>query len=100
MILSLKELNKKFHGDRLRSRYEGGVPTSIKGRVDLITYALWSTTSAPTKTFIKNYDVAASQFDNLLVELKKSDDEIKLIESKLEKYGAPFTPGRFPTWRK
>ncbi len=97
---NLSELTKKFYGDGLRRRYEGGTPTSIKGRVDLITYSLWVTTAAPTKTFIKNYDIAASQFDELLLELKSSDDEIKLIEHKLEKYGSPYTPGRFPVWKK
>jgi len=97
---NLKVLNTKFYGDKLRSRYEGGTPTSIKDRIDLITYALWSTTSAPTTTFIKSYDVAASEFDQLLVDLQSSDDEIKTIEAELEKLGAPYTPGRFPNWRK
>jgi photosystem II stability/assembly factor-like uncharacterized protein len=96
----LDDLNIKFHGDPLRSRYEGGTPTSIKDRIDLITYALWSTTSSPTTTFFRSYDAAANQFDELLVELKSVDSNIKIIEDTLEKLGAPYTPGRFPNWRK
>lgn len=96
----LRELNRKLNGDQLRARYEGGTPTSVKGRVDLITGALWSTTAAPTNTFIKSYDAAASKFDEILNDLKSIDNSIKIVESELEKSGAPYTPGRIPEWRK
>jgi hypothetical protein len=89
-----------LNGDRLRSRYEGASPSSIKDRVDLITGALWNTTAAPTTTFTKSYDEAANKFENVLVFLKSIDDEIKQVELILEKHGAPYTPGRFPEWRR
>jgi len=98
--LNLKELNRQLNGDRLRSRYEGASPSSIKDRVDLITGALWNTTAAPTTTFTKSYDDAANKFNNVLVFLKTIDDEVKQIEVILEEHGAPYTPGRFPEWRK
>ncbi len=96
----LGDFNRKLNGDPLRARYEGGSPTSVKDRIDLVTGALWTTTSAPTDTYIKSYDAAASQFDGLLADLKSIDSEVKSLESTLEKYGAPYTPGRFPEWRK
>jgi hypothetical protein len=98
--LKIKELNKKLNGDNLRRRYEGAVPTSIKDRVNLITGALWSTTAAPTNTFVKSYDDAAGKFEEILVSLKSINDDIKKVENALEKSGAPYTPGRFPEWRK
>ncbi len=98
--LNLKELNRQLNGDGLRRRYEGASPSSIKDRVDLITGALWNTTAAPTTTFTKSYDDAANKFDEVLVFLKSLDDEIKQIEQILEEHGAPYTPGRFPEWRK
>ena len=61
---------------------------------------MWSTTAAPTNTFIKSYDVAASKFDEILSDLKSIETSIKQIESELEKSGAPYTPGRFPEWKK
>jgi photosystem II stability/assembly factor-like uncharacterized protein len=96
----LEELNIKLNGDQLRRRYEGGVPTSVKERVELITSSLWITTAAPTNTFIHSYANAAEKFDELIVFLKSADEEIKQVESILEKYGAPYTPGRFPDWKK
>ncbi len=98
--LNLNELNRQLNGDRLRGRYEGASPSSIKDRVDLITAALWNTTAAPTTTFTKSYDDAANKFGDVLVFLKSIDHEIKQIERILEEYGAPYTPGRFPEWEK
>ena len=96
----LRELNRNLNGDQLRARYEGGAPSSVKGRVDLITGALWSTTSAPTNTFIKSYDEAAIKFNEILNDLKSIDYNIKQVENELEKSGAPYTPGRLPEWKK
>jgi len=92
--LNLEDLNQKLNGDQLRGKYEGGVPTSIKQRVEIITSGLWSTTSVPTETFIQNYEAARSKVNEVSVSLKSIGDEIKQIELILEKYGAPYTPGR------
>ena len=96
----LKNLNEELNGDNLRTRYEGARPTSVKERIDLIMYALWNTTAAPTNTFNKSYEDAASKFDEILNSLKLIDNDIKLVETTLEKNGAPYTPGRLPEWRK
>ncbi len=96
----LKDFNIKLNGDPLKARYEGASPTSVKDRVDLITSALWSTTAAPTTTFKKSYDAAANVFDQLLASLKSIDEKAKQIEKEFEKFGAPYTPGRFPEWKK
>ncbi len=96
----LKDMNEELNGDNLRTRYEGARPTSVKERVDLIMYALWNTTAAPTNTFTKSYEDAASKFDEILNSLKLIDNNIKLVETTLEKNGAPYTPGRLPDWRK
>ena len=98
--LDLKELNRKINGDQLRARYEGGSPTSVKGRVELITGALWSTTAAPTTTFLKSYNAAADKYDEIIASIKSIDENIKHVETTLEKYNAPYTPGRLPEWKK
>jgi hypothetical protein len=97
---SLKEFNRNLNGDDLRSRYEGNAPTSVKGRIELISGSLWITTAAPTETFIKSYDAAAAQTETLLASLKNIDARVRNIEDLLEQSGAPYTPGRFPVWRK
>jgi len=92
--------NIKMNGDASLSKREFEIPPSINGRIGTIEYTLWTSTSAPTQTAINSFDIAAKQFDILLPELKSIDEEIKIVESTLEKNGAPYTPGRFPEWRK
>jgi photosystem II stability/assembly factor-like uncharacterized protein len=103
-VLSIKQqldaFNRSLNGDPLIARYEGGSPTSVKDRVGLITYALWTTTATPTTTLKQSYNVAADQFGGLLDQLKVIDNNLKTLESKLEKFKAPYTPGRFPEWKK
>jgi peptidoglycan hydrolase CwlO-like protein len=98
--LALNEFNRNLNGDGLKSYYEGGVPSGVKDRIDFIIYSLWSTTSAPTNTMTKSYEAAANKYDDLSSELKKIDGEVASIEKTLEKSGAPYTPGRFPEWKK
>ncbi|MBU2492076.1 MAG: glycosyl hydrolase [Bacteroidetes bacterium] len=94
--LKLKDLNRKFNGDNLKANYEGASPTSVKERVDLITYSLWNTTAAPTTTFIKSYEDAAGKFGEILNSLTEVAAEIEQIEIMLKDSGASYTPGRFP----
>jgi chromosome segregation ATPase len=96
----LRELNRALNGDQLRTRYEGATPTSVKQRVELITGALWSTTAAPTNTFITSYEIAAGKFDEISASLQSIDLSVQQVEDVLEQYGAPYTPGRFPEWKK
>jgi photosystem II stability/assembly factor-like uncharacterized protein len=92
---NLDDLNVKINGDQLRAKYEGGTPTSLKERIDIITGALWSTTSAPILSFRQNYDAALKGFNELSGTLKLIEAQVKDIESLLDKYNAPYTPGRF-----
>lgn len=92
--LNLEDINRKLNGDPLRGKYEGAIPTSIKQRIEIITSGLWSTTLAPTETFVQNFEAAKNKFNELSVSLKSLSAEISQIESILDKYHAPYTPGR------
>lgn len=96
----LAELDRHLNGDGLKRRYEGATPTSVKQRVDLITAALWSTTAAPTTTFIKSYEAAAAEIEGILTQLMAFGEKVNALEAQLEAAGAPSTPGRLPSWKK
>lgn len=96
----LKEVNKKLNGDPLLSRYEGADRTSLKNKIDLITSALWTTTSGQTATFERAYTEASGGFEQILSTLKEINGKISTLEKSLEDAGAPYTPGRFPVWKK
>ena len=95
----LREVHQAINGDPYLSRYEGASRTSLRNKVDLITGALWSTTSGQTATFERAYAEAADGFELLLASLAEADEMIFQLENALEKAGAPYTPGRFPEWK-
>lgn len=96
----LKKVNELINGDGLLARYEGASRKSLKGKIDLITYNLWSTTSLQTSTYQRAYDEAIADFDPVITELKKAENMIKDLEDSLKKAGAPYIPGAFPEWDK
>jgi len=96
----LDEINKALNGDGLRGRYEAAVPISLKSRIDLIAWALWSTSSAPTETFKSSFNIAAEGFEAILNSLRAVTNDIEQVEKVLEKFKAPYTPGRLPDWKK
>ncbi|MEW6745995.1 MAG: glycosyl hydrolase [Planctomycetota bacterium] len=97
----LADLNVALNGDStVSSRNEPTVP-GIVGRVQAIVSGHWSSTSAPTATHARNYEIAAAEFEQALGKLRVVvEQEIVALEAKLEAAGAPWTPGRVPTWRR
>lgn len=95
----LREINEELNGDPLLSTYEGQARMSLKDRTDLITAALWATTSGPTGTYERAYREAHEDFGTSLEDLKETDALVHGLEEQLEKAGAPYTPGRIPVWK-
>lgn len=95
----LELINRKINGDALRSKYESVGPTSLRGRIDDIAGGLWSTTVAPTATWVKSYEVVTVVFNHILNDLKAASEDATKLENILEQYNAPFTPGRIPVWK-
>ncbi|MFI5406102.1 MAG: hypothetical protein ACHQ1D_06265, partial [Nitrososphaerales archaeon] len=62
---------------------------------------LWQSSSAPTQTQINNLRVASEEFALLLTQLQTLlEVDLPNLESEMERYGAPWTPGRVPGWNK
>jgi len=95
----LNQLLVKLRGDRTRTKRDEPAPPSINERVGQVRGNQWQTTSAPTQTQRDAYRHAGTEFGEVLAELRSlmAQDLIQL-EDKLEAAGAPWTPGRIPTW--
>jgi len=75
--------------------------TGTLGRVEAIVATQWTTTVAPTGTSREAYANAAEAFEKQLTSLKTLvDTDLRSLEDAMEKAGAPWTPGRVPTWTK
>ncbi len=94
----LNGLLTRLNGDRTKNRRNEPAPPSITSRVENVVYSQWTTTSAPTQTEQDAYRIAGAEFSEVLVELRKLNTELVVLEDKLESAGAPWTPGRIPEW--
>ena len=98
---ALDDLLIGLRGDRvLEARYEA-TPMTTTDRIRAIVGAQWSATVAPTGTSRKAYSDAADAFEKQLATLRTLvDTDLRALEASMEKAGAPWTPGRVPTWVK
>jgi photosystem II stability/assembly factor-like uncharacterized protein len=98
--LRLMDLQEALTGDRtLPRRNEPGMP-GIQSRVQQIVRGHWGTTSAPTATHRRNYEIASSQFSEIVDDLRQLIEvDLVAFEGQLEAAGVPWTPGRgVPRW--
>ncbi len=108
LLKQTEALQQKLHdllialrGDPTMERRNEPQPPAISGRVSEIVSDLWYATSAPTQTQLDAYDYAADAFSALLRDLRTLiEQELKQLESQAESAGAPWTPGRLPSWTK
>jgi hypothetical protein len=96
----LKDLEVPLTGDKVVAKYQEPVDPSIVDQVQRIVYSLWASTSAPTGTQQRAYDVAAQAFAPVLEKLKAlTEVELPDLGRKAEAAGAPWSSGRVPAWR-
>jgi photosystem II stability/assembly factor-like uncharacterized protein len=100
--IRLMDLREKITGDPTKRRRQEPSMGGFMGRVDQIIGGHWSSTSAPTQTSRKNYDIAAEEFGEILDDLRRLvETDLVELEQKLEEAGAPWTPGRgVPRWKR
>jgi photosystem II stability/assembly factor-like uncharacterized protein len=90
-------IQTKLNGDRTLGRLEEPVPPSINERMGIAVD--WFVTSAPTQTQREAYKYAGEEFKTVLADIRGLvEKDVKQLEEKLEQAGAPWTPGRIPTW--
>jgi hypothetical protein len=93
-------LQHLYKDETISSRNEPAYPT-IYNRLNEIAWGMWKTTSAPTQTQRDSYKAASEEFEPLLADIKRLlEVDLKNLEAEMERYGAPWTPGRVPGWNK
>jgi photosystem II stability/assembly factor-like uncharacterized protein len=100
--LRLTDLREALTGDpTMRRRMEPAMP-GIVSRINQIVRGFWGTTSAPTTTHRRNYEIASTEYAGLVEQLRQLiEADLPALEAELEAAGAPWTPGRgIPDWRR
>ncbi len=97
---TLRAVQELLSGDDTKARHSEPTPPSLLERLGNITGGLWfSTLEDATNTQKRQYDVVASQFGAILARLRQFINvDLKHLEDAAEAAGAPWTPGRLPTW--
>jgi photosystem II stability/assembly factor-like uncharacterized protein len=97
----LHDAQVEIAGDSTITRRAELAPPSILGRLRRVVWTWWSSTSEPTGTHRRSYDIAAAEFGETLSRLRTLvETELSPIERELEAAGAPWTPGRpLPDWK-
>jgi hypothetical protein len=88
-----------MRGDPTLQKRQEPEPPSIRTRVENIVSRQWHVTSAPTRTHEQAYQFAGKAFAQVLAELHVLiEQDLGALEDRMEAAGAPWTPGRLPTW--
>jgi hypothetical protein len=102
MQLRLLDLQEKFSGDPTRSsRNEDAMP-GISGRLSNAMFGAMGSTTGPTGTHRKQFEVAGAEYEQTAAELRTLiETELPALLEKLDAAGAPWTPGRkLPEWKR
>ena len=100
--LRLMDLREQLSGDPTKPRRSEPAPPGIISRIQTIVSGHWSSTSGPTVTHRRNYEIAAAEFEEILGDLRTLvETDLPALEAQLEAAGAPWTPGRgIPQWER
>ncbi len=98
--LRLRDVQEKLTGNTVVARYNEPELPGVIDRIQAVVEGHWQTTSGPTATHRKGYELAAAEFAPVLGELTKLvEQDLAALERDAEAAGAPWTPGRVPRWR-
>jgi len=97
----LRDLQVALNGDSVVAERNEPTPPAIVDRVQGIVAGSWATTSAPTETHKRAYEIAADEFGAALATLRGIlETDLPRLQQDAELAGAPWTPGRVPQWVK
>ena len=99
--LRLIDLQQVFTGDPTRTKRNEGAMPGLQSRLSNAMMGAMGSTTGPTGTHRKQYEIAGQEFDAALVELNKLlGADIPGMLNRFDALGAPWTPGRaIPNWR-
>jgi photosystem II stability/assembly factor-like uncharacterized protein len=101
MQVRLIDVREKFTGDPTRTKRQEDAMPGLQGRLGNAVMGAMGSTTGPTGTHRRQYEIAGEEFDAALVELNKLiDTDIPAMLKKFDEVGAPWTPGRpIPAWK-
>jgi len=97
---TLKDISLKFNRESNFPSTEENPPSPVtfNERLGVLSYTHYRSSSNITQNERNAYKVLMDKFPPVLEQLKSLYNyDLKTLEDDMEKYGAPWTPGRIPT---
>lgn len=97
MQAMLERIGISLNGDASMARREFETLPSVNDRIGNIEGGMWSSTAAPTATWMRSLEIALKELDGKITPaLREAGTNIAAIEQQLDQFKAPWTPGRKP----
>jgi photosystem II stability/assembly factor-like uncharacterized protein len=94
-----REILRVLRGDLEMAKQNEPVASSIDQRVNSIMEGERFSLAKPTASHIDSYNIAAAEFGEQLTKLRTLVEvDLMKLEKGMEAAGAPWTPGRLPSW--
>lgn len=94
----MREIGIRLNGDYEIRRFEEATPPSLSDRVNRAIGGSFTSTSAPTATHRRAYDIVAGELGGVARDLEAVGTAIAELGARAEALGAPWTPGRAVKW--
>ena len=98
-IDQLRGISLRLNGDSELRRHEEATPPSIADRVDRMVGGSFVSTSVPTATQQRAFEIGSTSLSRVIAELRGVLDGLRQLSDQAEAAGAPWTPGRIPEWK-
>jgi len=96
-----RDILRALRGDVALAARNENVPTSINDRVTSIMEGERFAITRPTRTHMDAYAIASDEFAQQLAKLRTLIEvDLAKLEKDMEAAGAPWTPGRVPSWQE
>jgi photosystem II stability/assembly factor-like uncharacterized protein len=96
----LRELDRTLNGDSEIARFNEPTAPGLADRIDRVVSGSWTSTSAPTATQRRAYEIVSTSLGQTIADLKGTRDALDALGLRAEAAGAPWTPGRLPEWKQ
>ena len=95
------DVTEKFTGDTTRERRNEDSMPGLQGRLMNAMMGAMGSTTGPTGTHRRQFEIAGEEFEAAMVELKQLlETDVPAMLKRLDELGAPWTPGRaIPKWK-
>jgi hypothetical protein len=94
-----REILRALRGDVEMQKRNEATPSSINDRVNAVLEGERFALAKPTQSHVDDYNIAAAEFAGELNALHTLVEvDLAKLEKDMEAAGAPWTPGRVPSW--